>query len=237
MADTRTSSGGSPGLLVVDDEPDYRSALVAVLEREAFRVWCAEDAEVGRRLLGEVDPDVVLVDWNMPHGDGLSLLRGMRASEEHRDRYAILVTARSEPGDVVRAMAAGADDYIRKPFDNEELLARVRVGVRTRGLQRELAGKVRLSTVLEMAGAVAHEIGNPLTAAKLLVENLRVDSRLTAVRDDLDALLGELSRIESLVRKAQSVTTVVSVPYAGHLTMIDLDSPRVYPPPRSGGEQ
>jgi sigma-B regulation protein RsbU (phosphoserine phosphatase) len=227
----------APGILVIDDEPDFRSTLADVLEREGYSVATAGDVEEGKALLDRARPDVLLVDWTLPNGDGLTLLRYLRGQDVHRDRYAILVTARNEPGDVVRGIAAGADDYIRKPFDNEELLARVRVGIRTRCLQRDLAEKVRLATVLEMAGALAHEVGNPLTAAELLVDNLRADPRLEKVRDDLDALRVELSRIEQLVRKAQSVTAVVSIPYVDHLTIVDLQDGVIRPRiPASRGE-
>jgi DNA-binding response OmpR family regulator len=122
-------------------------------------------------------------------------------------------------------MSAGADDYVRKPFDHDELLARVRVGVRTRFLQRELAERVRLTTVLEMAGSVAHEIGNPLTAASLLVTSLRQNARITsdpAASQDLASLSSELERIEALVRRAQSITAASSSPYVDHLSIIQL---------------
>jgi sigma-B regulation protein RsbU (phosphoserine phosphatase) len=125
-------------------------------------------------------------------------------------------------------MEAGADDYLTKPFNNEELLARIRVGMRTRQLERELTDQARRSTVKEMAGSVAHEIGNPLAAVKLLCQKIltRLDaSRNSEIRRDVQALNEEIRRIEMLVRRAQSITHVRSKPYAGDLRIIDLDAP------------
>jgi sigma-B regulation protein RsbU (phosphoserine phosphatase) len=169
---------------------------------------------------------VILVDWNMPKADGIKLLEQLRADNDFRDVYAIMVTARSEQSDIVEGIRAGADDYLTKPFDNEELVARVRVGLRTRGLQRELSAHVRRSTVLEMAGSIAHEIGNPLTAARLLQERLGNSPQLQQYPDllkELAELGSELKRIEDLVRKAQSITSVRVIPYAGDINIIDLD--------------
>jgi DNA-binding response OmpR family regulator len=213
-------------ILIVDDDADYRASVVAVLCREGYNVRAASNVKKAWKEIRAHRPEIILVDWNMPGADGIRMLKELRANNEFADMYAIMVTARSEPSDVAEGMGAGADDYLRKPYANEELLARVRVGVRTRKLQKDLAEHVRRSTVLEMAGSVAHEIGNPLTAAKLLYQRLAQNPAVTGqpeIKKDLDDLGSELARIEELVRKAQSVTTVVTVPYAGEMHIIDID--------------
>jgi DNA-binding response OmpR family regulator len=213
-------------LLVIDDDTDYVSGMIALLEGQGYRVFSAIDGDTAWKLLETEKPEVVLVDWNMPGLDGLQLIRRMRAEESHRGRYAIMVTARSGRTDIITGMEAGANDYLTKPFNNEELLARIQVGIRTRALERELAEQVRRATVLEMAGSVAHEIGNPLAGAKLLHLKLLNHPELQAlpdVRRDLEDLGGELHRIELLVRKAQNITRVRSKAYAGDLRIIDFD--------------
>jgi DNA-binding response OmpR family regulator len=213
-------------LLVIDDDTDYVSGMIALLEGQGYRVFSAVDGDTAWKLLETEKPEVVLVDWNMPGLDGLQLIRRMRAQESHRGRYAIMVTARSGRTDIITGMEAGANDYLTKPFNNEELLARIQVGIRTRALERELAEQVRRATILEMAGSVAHEIGNPLAGAKLLHLKLLNHPQVQAlpdVRRDLDDLGSELHRIELLVRKAQNITRVRSKAYAGDLRIIDFD--------------
>jgi signal transduction histidine kinase len=112
-----------------------------------------------------------------------------------------------------------------KPFDRKELLARLHVGLRTMQLQRSVAEQARQKTVIEMAVAVAHEIANPLATAFLLHQRIAKSSIVQDspnLKQDLDLLDKQLKRIETLVRKAQSIETVVSVPYAKNITMIDL---------------
>jgi DNA-binding response OmpR family regulator len=212
-------------ILVIDDDEDFVSGMAALLTAEGHRVISAADCDAAWELVTTRDPDILLVDWNLPVSDGLSFVRRLRASPEHRGRYAIMVTARSEQRDIVRGIAGGADDYLTKPFDNAELLARIGVGLRTRSLERELAEQIRKTTVLEMAGAIAHEIGNPLAAATMLHQRmaLRIEAGATPeLARELQALGGELRRIELLVRKAQSLTRVQSIPYAADLRIIDI---------------
>jgi len=212
-------------LLVIDDDADLRASLVALLEPLGYRILTAGDGRAAWELLEQHAPDLLLVDWELPGLDGLSLIKKMRATPAHRDRYVIMVTGRSEKSDLINSMDQGANDYLAKPFDEEELLVRIRVGIRTRRLEKELAEHTRRATVFEMAGSVAHEIGNPLAGAKLLQQKLMADGRMRALPEllrDLDELGKELHQIELLVRKAQNLTRIQSKPYAGDLSIIDL---------------
>jgi DNA-binding response OmpR family regulator len=223
--------GQQGSILVVDDDPDFLTGMVALLRAEGYTVSTAPDCAAAWEVLVEMKPEVLILDWNLPGADGLSLLRQMRASQEHKNRYTIMVTARSGRGDLVRGIHEGADDYLTKPFDNEELIARIGVGFRTRRLERELAEQIRKATVLEMAGTVAHEIGNPLAAAKLLQQRIAASvspADSPELTRELEALGAELQRIESLVRKAQSLSRVHSKPYAADIQIIDIHEE---PPP------
>ncbi len=212
-------------LLVIDDDADLRAGLVALLEPLGYHVLTAGDGRTAWELLEQHAPDLLLVDWELPDVDGLSLIRRMREMAAHRDRYVIMITGRSDKTDLIKGMDEGANDYLAKPFDEEELLVRIRVGIRTRRLEKELAEQIRRTTVLEMAGSVAHEIGNPLAAAKLLQQKMLAGSssrNLTERVNDLRELGNALQQIELLVRKAQTITNIQSKPYAGDLTIIDL---------------
>jgi two-component system OmpR family response regulator len=114
---------GAVRLLLVDDEPSLREPLADYLVRQGFVVRQAEDAAKARAALAEELPDLVLLDIMMPGEDGLSLCRHLA---EARDLPVILLTARGEPTDRIVGLEIGADDYVVKPFEPRELVARIR---------------------------------------------------------------------------------------------------------------
>lgn len=106
--------------LVVDDSRAMRSILTRLLTGLGFDVAQAAD---GAEALSVLDagsrPDVILVDWNMPVMDGLTLVKSVRARQDLRDISLMMVTTESEQGQIVRALAAGAHEYVIKPFTDE----------------------------------------------------------------------------------------------------------------------
>lgn len=113
----------TPHLLVVDDHRDIRDSLKAYLTEHGYRITLAEHAEAARRALAKSSPDLVVLDIMMPGEDGLSLCRDLRA---HGDIPIILLTAVAEDTDRIVGLEMGADDYITKPFNPRELLARIK---------------------------------------------------------------------------------------------------------------
>lgn len=106
--------------LVVDDSRAMRSILTRLLSGLGFDVAQAGDgAEALQVLDAGTRPDVVLVDWNMPVMDGLTFIKTVRGREEYRDISLMMVTTESEQGQIVRALAAGAHEYVIKPFTDE----------------------------------------------------------------------------------------------------------------------
>ncbi|HWK40518.1 MAG TPA: response regulator [Croceibacterium sp.] len=110
-------------LLLVDDEPSLREPLADYLTRQGFAVRQAEDAAKARAALSEDMPDLVLLDIMMPGEDGLSLCRHL---SESRNLPVIFLTARGEATDRIVGLEIGADDYVVKPFEPRELVARIR---------------------------------------------------------------------------------------------------------------
>lgn len=110
-------------LLLVDDETVLREPLAEYLTRQGFVVQEAESAAAARSKLANFTPDLVLLDIMMPGEDGLSLCRHLI---ESRDLPVILLTAKSEPTDRIIGLEIGADDYVVKPFEPRELVARIR---------------------------------------------------------------------------------------------------------------
>ncbi|GGO76518.1 response regulator transcription factor [Nonomuraea cavernae] len=118
----------SARLLVVDDEPALREALQSSLEFEGYRVVTANDGQAALERLSGESYDAVLLDVMMPRLDGLTACRRLRATGNHVP--VLMLTARDAVGDRVSGLDAGADDYLVKPFELDELLARVRALLR-----------------------------------------------------------------------------------------------------------
>src|SRR5229473_966158 len=110
-------------ILVIEDEPKVARTLVKGLEADHFAVDLAGDGEEGLQLATEIDYDGIILDWNLPKLDGLTVLKKLRKSGSNM--RILLLSARKEVSDRVCGLQAGADDYLTKPFSFEELLARV----------------------------------------------------------------------------------------------------------------
>ena len=117
-------------MLVVDDDPDVRALVTTLLDRAGYLVAEAEDGRAALKALYEQRPDLVVLDVNMPDLDGWGTLERIR---ELSDVPVIMLSARSEELEKVRALRAGADDYVTKPFGRQELLARVETVLRRAG--------------------------------------------------------------------------------------------------------
>jgi len=125
-------------VMIVEDDPVSREVVAHLLRRREYQVIEAAD---GREALELLSPEVkiVVADWMMPNLDGLELCRRLKSPDLAGYRYVIMVTAKAEKEDIVEALEAGADDYIIKPVDHDELLARIRAGERIVQLERSLA--------------------------------------------------------------------------------------------------
>jgi sigma-B regulation protein RsbU (phosphoserine phosphatase) len=144
-------------VLVADDEPTSATILSRSLQRWNLEVVVAHDGEEAWRLIQGGAIAMAILDWVMPCADGLELCRRIRQDERHAHMHVILLTARDSREDVVAGLDAGADDYLIKPFDPEELRARVHVGIRVLALQDRLADRVTelqkaLSEVKQLSG-------------------------------------------------------------------------------------
>ena len=133
-----------PVLMVVDDEPERRSLVREYFGRHQFTVRTAEDALSARALVAEAVPDVAILDINMPGENGLSLARWLR--ETHPGIGLVMLTTAGDSVDRIVGLELGADDYLPKPFEVRELLARVRALVRR--LRSEVTAEAAGVTVL-----------------------------------------------------------------------------------------
>ena len=161
-------------ILIADDDVLFRRILEIVLSDAGYEVVTTQDGEDTLRLLEAPDgPPLAIVDWMMPRIDGLDVCRRVRASAQSAARYLIVLTARGGSEHTVTGLDAGANDFLVKPVQPQELLARVRVGVRVIELQAELSSRVG-------------ELEEALSQIKTLRGLLPICSYCKKIRDDKD---------------------------------------------------
>lgn len=161
-------------ILVADDEPVSRRILESTLQRLGWDTVTATDGDEALRLLTQADaPEISLLDWMMPGLEGVEVCRRLRAMPEKSLLYLILLTSKSESTDVSTGLAAGANDYLTKPFNQIELAARINVAARVVELQRGLAARVT-------------ELEDALLQVRRLQGLLPICSYCRKVRDEAD---------------------------------------------------
>jgi phosphoserine phosphatase RsbU/P len=141
----------SAPIVVADDDAVGRELVSRVLEKAGHPTVTAPDGERAWAIIQEVKPALAVLDWDMPHLTGLDVLRRVKLTIDRTPPYVLLLTSRTEVRDRVRGLSVGADDYLTKPFEPAELVARVEVGLRVVQLQRSLAARVT-----ELEDALAH---------------------------------------------------------------------------------
>ncbi|MBI5637620.1 MAG: sigma-54-dependent Fis family transcriptional regulator [Nitrospinae bacterium] len=168
----------TPLILIVDDEPDNLEVLESRLTRRNYRVVSADSGVKALKLLEEVEPDMVLLDVMMPGMDGFETLTRMKEMRKGVFMPIILVTAQDDKESRIKGLDTGADDYVTKPVDIDELMARIRAMLRIKDLKRQITAKdreiSRLSRELKEtnryqdiigASAVMKELGDRIRGA------------------------------------------------------------------------
>ena len=161
-------------ILIAEDDLVSRKMLEATLARWGYEVVITRDGEAAWEALQRPDaPGIAILDWMMPGLDGVEVCRRLRARQADDPTYVILLTAKGNTADVVSGLQAGADDYVVKPFDREELRARLQAGIRIVTLQTALSLRVR-------------ELEEAMTRVKTLQGLLPICSYCKRVRNDGD---------------------------------------------------
>ncbi|MBO9446042.1 SpoIIE family protein phosphatase [Ruegeria sp. R14_0] len=181
QADTRSELdfGVIQKVLVVDDSRLQRRILVASLKKWGFEVLEADSGDAAIELCATDPPDLVLSDWVMPGMSGLDFCKAFRALDSKQYSYFILLTSKSEKQEVARGLDAGADDFLIKPLEADELRARISAGARILDMQRELSRKNQMIESALEELRVAHDA---------------IDKDLIQARKIQDSLVPELTR-------------------------------------------
>jgi two-component system cell cycle response regulator len=190
------TQGAPPTILVADDEPVNRTLIARLLEREGYHVLAARNGNEAVEQARLALPDLVLLDVMMPEMDGLDACRLIKETEATRDIPIIFLSARDETEMKVSGLGLGADDYISKPFEAEELIARVHVAIRLKRDRDQLrmsaeeasmrAEQAQARAMTDALTGLLNRYGLQHTLAREHAEARRYQRPLSCVLIDLD---------------------------------------------------
>lgn len=180
-----------PLILVVDDDATLSEMLCQLLAREGWAVHAVLAGRDGDRALAQLRPDVVLLDLMLPDANGLDLCRAWRAAHPHLG--ILMLTARGKPLDKVLGLEIGADDYLAKPFDRRELVARIRALIRRQAPERTAPAMLRFDGM----------------TIDLLQREVRIGSECVALTSIEFKLLLELARTPGKPRTREQLSAQV----------------------------
>jgi len=214
-------------ILVVDDDIYIRSFLQKRLTALDYEVLLAENGAEGLAAARERRPHLIVSDWMMPVMDGKEFCQRLKNDEDLRYTYFILLTARDTAEDKIEGMEYGADDFMTKPFNDKELVARIKVGLRITALQQELSKYQHEKAVTELAVTIGHEINNPLGIIMLTLQVMKKKigtEREAEFAADIESLMTNGNRVADIVKRLCSLDELQFKPYLKNsdLQMLDL---------------
>ena len=215
-------------ILVVEDNAVTLKILELLLAKWGYEAIAVDNGPAALRLIQAPDgPRLILLDWMLPGMDGLELCRQIRSATTGAETsHIILLTARSETQDVVAGLQAGANDYVVKPFHADELRVRINAGRRILALQAALDRRARTQAVLEMAGAVCHEMNQPLQTITGYLDLIMLDNNPDTspqLQECLRVIRGQINRMGAITRKLMRITTYETREYLAGTKIIDLE--------------
>jgi DNA-binding response OmpR family regulator len=215
-------------ILVIDDHPDSVFLLKDKLEREGFEVITAYDGKSGLQRAINDNPDLILLDVIMPDISGLEVCRTILKTQSTKDIPVILVTGKADAEDTKEGLQAGAFDYIRKPVNKTELLARIHSALKLRETTKLLIEVEKMNTFTATVVTANHEIRGPLTLINLSATALRREINKEEIKKE--ALLKRIELIETAVReinnvleKFRSIKSPNFSQYVNDIQMVDLE--------------
>lgn len=229
----------SARILIVEDEAALSTLLAYNLEKEGFTVRVAADGEQAVEALAEEQPDLVLLDWMLPHYSGIEICRRIRRDPATRALPVIMLTAKGEEADRIRGLDTGADDYVTKPFSPAELIARVRALLRRArpavGADELTAGDIVMDLAAYRVRIGGAEVELGPTEFKLLRHFMEHPGRVYSRDQILDGVWGRdvhvedrtvdvhIGRLRKVLRAATGRDPIRTVRGAGYSLETNLD--------------
>ena len=199
-------------IMLVDDDPDIVEMLGGLLKGEKYKVLYAYSGEecLEKLFSEEEDVDLLVLDLMLPDIDGYEVCRRLRQDTRFTSLGIIMLTARRDTVEKIAGLKVGADDYLTKPFDAHELLARIRAQLRIKKLQERVIDAEKSATIANMAITLGSEINDPLVSIVRHTQSLqeRLEGKRDIPRDILISLkaIGEAAhRIEGIVERLRGL--------------------------------
>ncbi len=214
----------SPTILVVDDQPVNVQLLKRKLEREGIRVQAAFTGQEALEIVEREKPDLILLDVMMPDMDGIDVCQRLQEREETRSIPVIFITARSSKESKLEGLAVGAVDYITKPIDLDETLARVQTQLRFVAinremvdLQRRLHEARRAATIGAVTQGIAHNLNNLLGVVLGYLDLIKTHhTKPELVRRNAESVENAVQRIVNIIKQLTSLVVKSRLPVMRH---------------------
>ncbi len=219
-----SENAAKQNILIVDDAPANLRVLVEML-MESYEISVSTNGPEAVEIATSKNiPNLILLDIVMPEMDGYEVCSILRENSKTKDIPVIFVTANTDDDTLQAAFDSGGTDYVRKPVNRIELLARIKSALTQQELTRKLVEEEKLEGVLEMAGAVCHELNQPMQAisgfsqllAMEMVENDPKYEYVTIIKNQIDKM-GEITK------KLMRITKYETVDYIESTKIIDIN--------------
>jgi len=217
-------------LLVVDDDKMIQEVLTIKLERSGYRIKVANNGLDALKLIEEEIPALVLLDINMPGMNGYEVTKKLRSKEETCTLPILMLTAYGGLKHITKGLEIGADDYLTKPFEPEEVLVRVKSILRVRQIEKNLHEKethlAKIDTISQLMVTMAHHINNSLASISGRAQTARADDPQKAQKL-INIALMETQRISAVIQSLEDIAKQMkfsTASYAGiEDAMIDIE--------------
>lgn len=216
-------------ILIVEDSKVDQEIYKKLLDKQKFSLTILDKVIDVVKTVEENQPDIVLMDVIMPDGDGIDVCLELKSNKLTSEIPVIVVTSSDYADTLGRAYKSGIVDYIRKPFNNMELLIRIENVLRMREQQKELIRLHQDNTVSEMGRAIAHNFNQPLAAILGVVQLLQMYKKNTEElkNPELNELFGMIieasEQLSGLVDKVEGLAKYKTKKYCNTINIIDFD--------------
>jgi DNA-binding response OmpR family regulator len=202
------------------------------LHGKGYKMFLAKSGMEALEITESEEPDLILLDIMMPEMDGFATCKKIHFNEKYKNIPIIMVTAKSELKDLMRGLECGAIDYIKKPFNNLELSARVKSALKLKKATDDLIKEKQKTALMEMAAAVAHNLNQPLSGMILNIQFIqsKLNNKETVpedIKSKLQTLVSLVESMSGMIKKIGQITNYYTMPYVKDLKIIDIDKSSV----------